>query len=129
MTRLLGDVIHLGWRAGSDRWVVYQGGGDEKYRHWTPDECGSRSCTNAHGRAGLIANVEAVKRMLMDVLPQIKMATASSSNHSSSIDDDDEDRERRRRRIRGMTAALEARWPWPKFPYRKGGTGLWWDSM
>jgi hypothetical protein len=127
MTRLLGDVIHLGWRAGSDRWVVYQGG-DDKYRHWTPDECGSKSCTDAHGRAGLIANVEAVKRMLMDVLPQIKMATASNSNNHSSIDDDDYD-EGRRRRIRSTTATLEARWPWPKFPYRKGGTGLWWDSM
>ena len=42
ITRGLGDVTHLVWRARSPEWAMYGSEADARYAHWRPEECESR---------------------------------------------------------------------------------------
>lgn len=64
--------------------------------------CPCRYCLEAHARAGMVVDTEAIKALLLDLLP---------------------------RTLKGASVAeLALRYPWPKGSGRDGGgTGLWWD--
>lgn len=103
ITRRLGDVTHVAWRGSERKWSVYQPG-DEKYSLWTGEQCMSTYCIKAHERAGLIINVEAMRRMLLDLVPQALLGGASAQS-------------------------LESRWPWPHIPYKHTTNGMWWNNL
>lgn len=42
-----------------------------RYAAWTPEECQSRECLKVFARAGLIADVSALRGILVDKLPQV----------------------------------------------------------
>lgn len=42
LTRSLGDVHHLAWRATHPKWAVYSNADHARYAEWTPEECNSR---------------------------------------------------------------------------------------
>jgi hypothetical protein len=41
LTRSLGDVHHLAWRATHPKWAVYGSADHSRYSEWTPEECNS----------------------------------------------------------------------------------------
>ncbi|EFN55147.1 hypothetical protein CHLNCDRAFT_134237 [Chlorella variabilis] len=102
LTRSVGAVHHFAWKANSSEWVMYLEAEDAKYSHWNAEECSSRYCLEAHARAGMVVDTEAIKALLLDLLP---------------------------RTLKGASVAeLALRYPWPKGSGRDGGgTGLWWD--
>jgi hypothetical protein len=69
LTRSVGCVHHFAWKANSSEWVVYLEPEDAKYSHWTPDECSSSYCLEAHARAGMLVDTQRLKEMLLAVLP------------------------------------------------------------
>ena len=56
LTRSLGDVHHIAWRARHPRWAVYPNLDERRYADWTAEECTSR---HAHMRACVHACVRA----------------------------------------------------------------------
>lgn len=42
LTRSLGDVHHLAWRARHPRWAQYNNIDEQRYADWTAEECSSR---------------------------------------------------------------------------------------
>ncbi len=42
LTRSLGDIHHLAWRATHPKWAVYSNADHARYAEWTPEECNSR---------------------------------------------------------------------------------------
>ena len=42
LTRSLGDVHHLAWRARHPRWALYAQPDEQRYADWTAEECSSR---------------------------------------------------------------------------------------
>jgi hypothetical protein len=42
LTRSVGVIHHIAWRATRPRWAVYATPDDARYADWTPEECNSR---------------------------------------------------------------------------------------
>jgi len=41
ISRSVGDVHHVAWRASNMKWASYASADDERYGSWTAAECGS----------------------------------------------------------------------------------------
>ncbi len=57
----------------------YTDAGDVRYSSWTYEECYSRECLVVHARAGLRVDVEAVRAILLDKLPQVLQGASVES--------------------------------------------------
>jgi len=53
LIRTVGVVSHLAWRAPSTDFMSYALPEDKRYSTWTPEECSSETCLDAHARAAL----------------------------------------------------------------------------
>eukprot|EP00884_Botryococcus_braunii_P000707 jgi/Botrbrau1/10637/Bobra.154_1s0026.1 len=71
ISRSLGDIHHLGWRASSSKFVRYASPEDALYAGWDPSECHSPFCLEVHARAGMLADTATLSEMLLDILPGV----------------------------------------------------------
>lgn len=55
------------------QWVAYASDDDAKYSHWNSTECVSRYCLEAHARAGMLVDVGAVRGLLEQLLPEVRL--------------------------------------------------------
>lgn len=101
LTRSLGDVHHLAWRARHPRWAQYNNIDEQRYADWTAEECSSRDCLEVHARASMVADAATLQEMLIDFLPKV---------------------------FRGESVQSLAQ-PWPSASHgTRGADGLWWEK-
>eukprot|EP01025_Chloroclados_australasicus_P024931 TRINITY_DN2499_c0_g1_i1.p1 TRINITY_DN2499_c0_g1~~TRINITY_DN2499_c0_g1_i1.p1 ORF type:complete len:473 (+),score=52.21 TRINITY_DN2499_c0_g1_i1:56-1474(+) len=71
LTRSVGDLTHIAWRAVNSQHADYKRDHDRLYKGWLLDECSVRECLHAHARAGLLVDVVATENMLRMILESI----------------------------------------------------------
>jgi hypothetical protein len=103
------SIIHVAWHAPSGDWMRYESDEDSRYSSWTPVECFSEHCIDAHARAGVEVNVEEFRKIVDDVL-KVVVYSGSSTSIGSSLKNE-----------------LRERYPWPRRVELTGTSGMWWD--
>ncbi len=112
------SIVHVAWRAPSGDWMRYESEEDSRYSSWTPVECSSEHCIDAHARAGVEVNVEEFEKIVDDVIEVIYNSNSSKSSGGSKGEGFEESRLRRK---------LMEKYPWPRRVDMSGTSGLWWD--
>ncbi len=107
------SIVHVAWRAPSGDWMQYESDEDSRYSSWTPLECSSDHCTDAHARAGVKVNVEEFRKILDDVLNLLLLAVEGNKNDKNLVI--------------ALKEKVRERYPWPRRVELTGSSGLWWD--
>ena len=97
----VGELGHVAWRAPCGDWMVYASEADARYSSWTPVECSSTHCLEAHARAAVKVNITGFKEVVDAALKAV-------------IE-------------RQPPRELNKRFPWPSRTQLSGDSGLWWD--
>lgn len=101
LTRAVGDVAHVAWRAPGHEFMTYATPSAARYARWSAEECTSRQCLEAQEEAALRVDPAALAALVGDVAAAVARGDAP--------------------------AQTAARHPWPAGAERVGSTGLWWD--
>lgn len=102
LIRTVGVVSHLAWRAPSTDFMSYALPEDKRYSTWTPEECSSETCLDAHARAALRVDTNALGDLVKTAATILKLEEAPD--------------------------AVQRQHPWPRGIELDGSTGLWWDT-
>lgn len=101
LTASAGAVGHVAWRAPSSDWMAYASASDARYSCWTPVECSSTHCLDAHTRASVKVNITGLREVVDDALRAVINREPGEE--------------------------LRKRFPWPSRTQLSGNSGLWWD--
>jgi hypothetical protein len=107
------SIVHVAWRAPSGNWMRYESEEDSRYVSWTPVECSSEHCIDAHARAGVEVNIEEFREIIDDVLEVL-----ITNNHGGGFG----------KEFSSLKKKIEERYPWPRRVELTGTSGLWWDT-
>jgi hypothetical protein len=96
------NIGHVAWRADSADSMEYTSPETARYGLWTPEECSSPHCQQAHKSASVLVDCDALTHLATEVL------RAVLKNNSGD--------------------AVRSRFGWPPKAQLSSNTGLWWDK-